>query len=343
AAMLDAFAGRDIYCEMASVIFGTPVTKADKERRQLGKICVLGLGYQMGANKLAASAKLGGSDLDRIGVSAEQCVRAFRVLFPAVPLAWRALNRAFIDTIERGGERVACRCVFLRRGDSVVIRLPSGRELTYRNARMEMIVPVWGGEPRPSPCYTSSHGYRKSVYGGILMENISQATCRDLLADAMIDLDHRGEEVIMHVHDEIVNECDEDDSEDTLRTMLLTMSRGPDWSEGFPLACEGYTGIAYTKAVLPGFFHGAASAGKITAFGVAEGGDKTANAPTGYNTIAFGPTRFDPESIAPDAPQEWPYWTPNEPGESEEGDLLAGIECLDDVYEVARRYGISPE
>ena len=43
--LLDAFAaGRDVYSEFASQIYGRPVTKADKLERYVGKTAILGLG-----------------------------------------------------------------------------------------------------------------------------------------------------------------------------------------------------------------------------------------------------------------------------------------------------------
>jgi DNA polymerase len=337
-AMLAAFAGADsgqIYLDTATAVFGRPITRADKAERQLGKIIALGCGYQMGAAKFGISAKLGGADLTAAGVTAEQCVAAFRSAYPSVPVAWRTLNRAMIDTIERGGERVACRCVFRRDGDDVVIVLPSGRNLRYRNARMEPIIPVWGGAPIPSPCYTSNHGYRKSLYGGILMENISQATCRDLLADAMIELDRREYETVMHVHDECVDECDEGDAEQHLRTMLVVMSTPPVWADGFPLAVEGYTSTHYVKSPLTGYYHGTASMGSVTSFEVVKA---KANTPT------VATPRVSAADITPDSPIVWPYWSANEPQTQEHEDaLLATITDVSSVYIAAGMYGIKPE
>lgn len=262
--MLAAF-DRDIYLDMASAIFGRECTKKDKDERQLGKIAILGLGYQMGKAKFALSAKLGGANLERAGVSADQVVKTFRSTYPGVPMLWRAYDRAFRNAID-GIESTAGRCEFKRRGDDVLIVLPSGRALTYRNARMEPIIPVWGGEPIPSPCYTSHHGFRRSLYGGILTENISQATCRDLLASAMIELDRQGGKIVMHVHDECVIEADHYEALFTLRRMMLVMSTPPQWADGFPLAVEGYVGEHYTKAPLPGSAHGAAKLGVVTEF-----------------------------------------------------------------------------
>jgi DNA polymerase len=266
-AMLGAFTGRDIYCEMASTIFGRTVTKANKTERQVGKNTVLGCGYQMGAKKFAASAALQGCNLEAAGVTGEQCVKAFREQFPSVPRMWKAYDVAFRHAIDRGN-KTACRCLFLREGDDIIIRLPSGRELRYRDVKMEMLTPVWGGEPRPTPTYYSPRGYRKTVYGGYLTENISQATCRDLLAHAMMSLDSLDWNVVMHVHDELVLEVKECDQFLALRDMLKVMSTPPEWASGFPLAVEGFVSEHYVKNPLPGYPHGKGELGKVTLEGI---------------------------------------------------------------------------
>lgn len=245
-AMLQAFSsGRDIYCEMASAIFGRKITKADKLERQVGKNTVLGCGYQMGANRFTVSAELQGCNLSAAGVTGDECVKAFRRGFPSVPAMWGGFNNAFRRCIGCDARIISSRCVFTGDGTNVYIRLPSGRKLHYRDVRFEMLTPPWGGEERETPTYASPRGMRRSVFGGSLTENISQATCRDLLASAMLELDRRGHKIVMHVHDEIVVECD--DATRTLADMLDVMTSPPEWACGFPLAAEGFVSRHYVK------------------------------------------------------------------------------------------------
>ena len=49
--------GVDVYCKLASTIFGRTITKADTKERFLGKTVVLGCGYQTGAGKLQVTLK----------------------------------------------------------------------------------------------------------------------------------------------------------------------------------------------------------------------------------------------------------------------------------------------
>lgn len=249
---------RDVYCEMASSIFGHPVSKEDELKRFVGKQTVLGCQYGMGANKFGAQAKLQGCDLSKAGVTPEECVKAYRTRYPMVKAGWRALDQAFRHAID-GHEAAACCCTFYRRGDDVRMRYPSGREIVYRGARTEPIIPVWGGAPLPTPCYTAPHGYRKTVYGGMLMDHVCQGMCRDILARCLVQFqDH----AVMHVHDEVVCEIEEEDALDLLARMLEFMSTPPPWADGFPLSCEGFITKHYVKKCLPGFAHGKGIGGK---------------------------------------------------------------------------------
>jgi DNA polymerase len=245
---LDVFSDphSDIYCDMAGKLYGKTVTKKDERERQVGKTIVLGCGYQMGANKFAASCSLQGVDLAAAGTTADACVKAYREGYPAIPALWRDLDRA-ARMARRGITSIAGRCVFSRTPDVLIIQLPSGRKLRYRKPGIEMQVPAWGGDPRETLTYEAPHGYRKALYGGLLAENIVQALCRDLLATALVQLDPIYP-VVLHVHDELVMEVDEGIAGDALRDAGIVMSAPPDWADGFPLRVEGFVTEHYGKA-----------------------------------------------------------------------------------------------
>jgi DNA polymerase len=249
-----ADASRDIYCEMSSAMFGRVITKADASERQVGKIVCLGAGYGMGANKFGAFCRLVGADLAAVGVTAEQCVRAYRDTYPAIPCVWRGYQRAVERVITSGGEQHAGKCAFYREQDTLVIVLPSGRELRYRGAKIVMTPPGWNPTAPPIPAirYASGWGFDKTLYGGLLAENIVQALCRDLLADAMVKAARAGLSVVLHVHDEIV--CEEAEANVALATLAKIMSTPPPWARGFPLRCEGFVGKHYTKGAMMGAF-----------------------------------------------------------------------------------------
>jgi DNA polymerase len=85
------------------------------------------------------------------------------------------------------------------------------------------------------------------LWGGILAENASQAMARDILCYMMLQLEKAGINVVLHVHDEIVAECEEQDAEEVLKTMSEIMSTPPPWCLDLPLACEGYISQLYKK------------------------------------------------------------------------------------------------
>ena len=82
--------------------------------------------------------------------------------------------------------------------------------------------------------YVNRYGFRKSIYGGLLAENATQAVARDLLALSLLRLEEAGYEVLLHVHDEVVI-AGEHDPEEIARIMCTL----PEWAEGLPLAAHG--------------------------------------------------------------------------------------------------------
>lgn len=241
-------ATRDPYKDMASAVFGVKVADVSKSQRQIAKVIVLACGYQMGATKFAMSASMQGVDLPAVGLTAEECVAAYRAKYAPIVRVWRAINDAAEGAISRGRQSVAGRCTFRLAGNTFCIDLPSGRTLRYRNAAIVKKPPKWNPAlpPQGTMTYISPHGHQKDLYGGLLTENIVQAISRDILKDAVVrlaDLD-----IVMHIHDEVIAECEEQAARERLRYMCLTMSTPPAWAKDFPLRVEGDTGKHYTKS-----------------------------------------------------------------------------------------------
>jgi DNA polymerase len=121
--------GEDIYCDMAKDIYDRPITPKDKEERGMGKIAVLGLGYQMGAKKFRATCAQ-----FKIAIEEEfavQIVEAYRHKFTSVVDEWAAQQAASMQAVVEK-RRVPCgRVTWLVQGKILFCQLPSGRRLTY--------------------------------------------------------------------------------------------------------------------------------------------------------------------------------------------------------------------
>lgn len=248
--------GVDPYRAMAAQLFGVDVDAIDGTQRSLGKALVLGCGYQMGATRFESYAASYNVDWSSLGITPAQAVEAWRSAHPAVAgypsrLAngiavregglWRHMQDA-AERAARGARTALGELVWERRGADVVCILPSGRPLVYRNIRLEHRLTKWGTKQWT---FTYEHrGQRVATYGGKLTENITQALCRDVLADALVRLDRAGISIVLHVHDEVVAEL-EDESQ--LAEMESLMCHMPRWAAGLPLTATGHCGRRYRK------------------------------------------------------------------------------------------------
>lgn len=250
---LDVFRRREcIYMAMATEIYGRPITDKVKQadERQMGKQAVLGLGYQMGAKKFQATLA------EKWGIFieldfAQLIVDKYREKFWRVKKMWWDQEAAAIAAVKQPGRQFRCGRVRWMCFDGFLhCRLPSGRLLGYCDPRVEQKATPWG-EKRDCLTYMGVDPYtkkwrRQDTYGGMLVENITQATARDLMADAMLRCHQEGVyDVILSVHDELIAECDE--GVGSVEDFEATMAYTPDWADGCPVAAEGWTGYRYKK------------------------------------------------------------------------------------------------
>ena len=118
--------GVDVYCKMASKIFGRPITKADKVERFVGKTVVLGCGYQTGAMKLQITLKASEMNMDLELSECKNIIDTYRNSVPAITRLWRTGDAA-LETMH-GNKSMW----FGREGVALVegnkgIKLPSGQ------------------------------------------------------------------------------------------------------------------------------------------------------------------------------------------------------------------------
>nr|WP_302609153.1 DNA polymerase [uncultured Dubosiella sp.]UVY34093.1 MAG: DNA polymerase family A [Bacteriophage sp.] len=237
----DVFAeGKDIYCASASQMFGVPVEKhgINGHLRQKGKIAELALGYggSVGALKAMGALEMGLQEDELPAL-----VSAWRQANPKIVQFWWAVDRAVMDAVSKKTTTKTHGIVFSARSGMLFITLPSGRQLAY-------VKPKIGENKFGGSCITyegvggTKKWERLESYGPKFVENIVQATSRDILCYAMQTL--RCCSIVMHIHDEVVIEADRRMS---LQAVCDQMGRTPPWAKGLQLRADGYETDFYKK------------------------------------------------------------------------------------------------
>ena len=230
----------DIYCATAGRMFHCNVVKHGENGhlRQKGKQAKLACGYGGSVGALKAFDAL------ESGMKEEELkplVDAWRSANPNIVAFWWAVDRAAKDCIRERSTKVTHGIRFIYQSGMMFIELPSGRRLSYVKPRIGEN--QFGGE---SITYMgldlSKKWARIESYGPKLVENITQAISRDILCYAMQTL--RNMEIVAHVHDEIIIECDERTS---LSAVCEQMARTPPWAEGLLLHADGFECAFYQK------------------------------------------------------------------------------------------------
>jgi DNA polymerase len=248
---LDIFRrGEDIYCEMAASIYNRKITKDDKTERGLGKIAILGLGYQMGAPKFVATCAVYKIEIDE--ELSKRVVDAYRNKFWRVKNMWADTEAAAIRTVKTGKPTVAGRVEYhldpSRR--FLYCRLPSGRDLAYPFPLVKVMPTSWGTE-KETLTFMGLNSYtrqweRQKTYGGMLVENNTQAVARDLLTNTMQTLEStRVYTPILSVHDEAIAEARI--GAGSVKQFEQLVKLIPDWAEGLPVEAEAWKGPRYHK------------------------------------------------------------------------------------------------
>ena len=238
---MDVFADDgDIYCATASRMFHCNVVKHGENGhlRQKGKQAELACGYGGSVGALKAFGTLeSGMKEDEL----KPLVDAWRAANPNIVDFWWAVDRAAKDCIKERSKTVTHGIQFICQSGMMFIELPSGKRLAYVKPRIGEN--KFGGE---SITYMGLNTAKKWVriesYGPKLVENITQAISRDILCYAMQTL--RSMDIVAHVHDEIIIECDKCDS---LSTVCEQMARTPPWAEGLLLRADGFECSFYQK------------------------------------------------------------------------------------------------
>jgi DNA polymerase len=244
-----------IYEATASQLYGVPIDKIKKGNpeyslRQYGKAATLALGYQGGSQALITAGHLDKNTPEEELLDIRD---RWRKSNPAIVNFWYTVDAASKEAVNTGRpiELWDGRLVFARECDPkndmdfMTIRLPNGRKLYYPKPHMG--VNRFG---QPSLCYWGQNQTTKKwqvieTYGGKLVENITQATARDCLAEAIDRLEVAWFPVVFHIHDEVV--IDRPKQFPDLDKVVEIMSQPIPWAPGLPLNADGWINPFFKK------------------------------------------------------------------------------------------------
>lgn len=236
--------GLDKYKLMAMRMFGIQdIELVSHEQRRIAKNATLGCGFGMSAKAfLIYCHNNGATEADQD--TADLAVNIYRSANEANVTWWADVENYCKAAIDNPGSTYTLRsCKFGMVKHWLTIGLPSGRSIWYPHARLEPTKSKWGGLQEQIVFDGTDH--KEHTYGAKLVENIVQATSRDILANGLqiaIDNDYK---VVGHTHDEGITESDE--GETNLPHLIDLMCTLPDWGYGIPIKAEGFVTPFYRK------------------------------------------------------------------------------------------------
>lgn len=274
----DEGTGPDLYKLAYARAFNISHEDVTKYQRQIGKVMELGLGFGGGVAAFLTFALVYGLDLEelataalpniprdvqreakswydesvkrkatyglteRVFIACDSLKRLWRRAHPETCDFWFQLERTVRAAIATPKKTLYCGYMKVRRdGAWLRIQLPSGRALCYPSPSIE----------KGNITYMGINSYsrkwqRLKTYGGKLVENVTQAAARDVLAGNMPLIENAGYSIVLTVHDEVICEApDSDNYTDAALSSLL--STNPTWAPDIPLNAGGFEALHYRK------------------------------------------------------------------------------------------------
>ena len=236
---------QDLYKDMATKIYNQKLEKITGEQRQVGKFAILGAGYGMGPDRFQGQCKQYGVEITE--ELAAISIAAYRETHAPVVMLWRGYESAARQAIQNPGKGFSVgKTRWVKEGKFLWCILPSGRKLAYYEPVIKLEKKF--GSVRPAIYHYGVNPVSKkwelsSTYGGMLTENVTQATARDLMAEAMLRVEAAGYEIVLSVHDELLAEK----AKGSVSEFESLMSELPPWASGCPIAAAGWSGNRYGK------------------------------------------------------------------------------------------------
>ncbi len=235
---------QDLYLDMAMRIFEKTVINA--EEKYIGKQGILLCGYGGGGKRrpdgtdskfMETCKKHGVSITDDLS---ERAVDTYRDTYPAVVNSWYVTERKAIEAVFT---KQPIRCLkvvwsYNQQMDFLFCILPSGRKLAYYKPR------ILAG--KLSYMRNENFAYvRRTTWGGVLVQNIMEGVCRDILVNGLMTARDQGYPNAFHVHDELVSEVDIGFG--SVEEFNKIITKPPEWAQGVPIVAHGWRGDRYEK------------------------------------------------------------------------------------------------
>ena len=264
--------GLDEYKVFASKsLFNIPYEEITKEQRQIAKSAVLGAMFGQGAKGLINYA--GGMGVKLSEAQAKVAVDGYRSSYTKVKQLWYGCESAAIHAMRQPGDsfspnscfkesdenwdlsvQVPAESIKLRikyAKDALWMILPSGRLICWQRPELELLTTPWGSEKWGVTVHSQNtftrQWTRNTLIGSSIFQSAVQATARDFLSVAMLNLEQASYEVVNSVHDEVLLLVEEQNGESAMNDVIKIMTTPPSWAPDFPLAAEGWHGKRYRK------------------------------------------------------------------------------------------------
>lgn len=240
--------GIDGYVTEAMSIFKLEREAVSSDHRQIGKVVRLSLGFGGGDGALDNMAQNYGVKLE--DDLRRQIVWGYREGHPRMSSWWATLEFAVLMALDQPGRRIevpigrgkCSKAVFVKDAVALRMELPSGRSISYHNARL-VLEP---GASAPMAVYDKPEGYVETLDRKILSNNMVQGLARDLFWAAMLDV-APVEKIVHHVYDEMILEVPVERAELRLEQLIDRLRKAPRWAPGLPLNAEGFVADRWRK------------------------------------------------------------------------------------------------
>jgi DNA polymerase len=245
--------GLDLYIQTASRMFNKEYGAVVPGERQAGKVAVLACGFAGGKAALLRMAEAYGMTMSE--ELAEHYVQLFRKARPLLVAAWHLFNSAAKAALEMRApvvpvNNIGVSVAFLKKGENLQMRLPSGRRINYPSAFLSYEETPWGEKRMGVSYYHQNPTTRvwepRTMSGGNFFQNAVQGVARDILTENQLNLEDNGYPIFISTHDEC-GAMVPDTPVYRKDNFLKIMATQPAWATGLPIEASGWEGKRYRK------------------------------------------------------------------------------------------------